>query len=341
MLESLIYNDDNCRNVLGNRSELYQPSYDNELNESDFQYLREAFGVGDFFNKKILEKVKKNVKPKEFPDVIPRNHLINLDICENIKIHCTLMKNLINHDIATAKTPPHMWLHTFSPSTYKILSFHAKIKNIHEPYLSFAKWAAFTDVHTSHPISLENFLILADNLVETQKAKRNSSIHTSASLSKLLKFRESFKNGTFEEVTKECDNKNTLKAKENEIVKLFWTSWNKLQDSFLDFMRKLINPSKESESIDNRNILINIIELNRKIDKIHQPEEVEKRNFTELLKKSLIDGTIENLSKQTNQKLLTQAKHIEQKLNQLIKVLQFVQKHSRQFIQDFGQIFTS
>ncbi|XP_070501171.1 protein unc-13 homolog 4B-like isoform X2 [Chironomus tepperi] len=221
----------------------------------------------------------------------------------------------------------------------KILSNHANSKDLQESYISLAKWIAYIEVHQNYPLNLENFHILLDNIVETQEYARESPLQSSqriSSFTKLFKFFDNTKNGTSESVMKGQEEIH-LKVKEEKIIKLFWDSTRKLKFYFLNFIFEL--PSNRSDNENIKNNLRNIFEVVVKIDKISNS--LDQMDFQEHIKKSLTNGTIEHFMKNVNQKLLKQAKHNEQKLNQLIKLIQFVQKNFKQFVEDYGQIFAS
>lgn len=327
-----------------------------QLDESDFTYLQEAFHVPEFSHKRIVEKVRKKLElengnksdtisississSKSQESLFYRNLLADSVSIEYIKSHIVLLKTLVKHEISTSKPPSYQWMDDFNATATKILKCYATATNIEEPYISFAKWAAYAEIHQTHPINLKNFHKLLDNMTETLADRRSSPVHrrSSSMSTKFLKFLEGNKN---EDVTK-SDGDIQLKMMDEEVVKLFWNTTKVLQDSFLNFIKNLINNPTEDKAILVDSILINILENQKKIDKIHPQNNPNPRKFTEAVIDSLTDGTIEHLQKQMNQKIFKQAKHIEQKLNQLIKVLQFTQKHFRQLTQEFGQIFTS
>lgn len=321
-------------------------SINNEIDEVDLNHLREAFGIGEYSHKKIIDKIKKKSSPDAENDTneIKTTEwypVLKIEILDAFKAHVDLLKVFLKHEIIAARPQNYHWIENFNPSTLKILSCHANAKNLEEPYISLAKWIAFIEIHQTHPLNLENFHILLENIIDTQQYEREPSLQSCQGLSftKLFKFSDNSKNGISESAIKEGQQKIHLKLKEEEIIKLFWNSTSKLKDSFLNFIFELQSNQTDKENI--KNILRNIFEIVDKFNKISTPIDKEEINFLERTKNSLINGAVEHFMKNVNQKLLKQAKHNEQKLNQLIKLIQFVQKNFKQFVEDFGQIFAS
>jgi len=319
-----------------------------EISETDFNYLREAYGIGEYSHKKIIDKIKKktSIETKVEENDTTRVKttewypIFKIEILDAFNSHVDLLKTFLKHEVSIINAPIYQWIENFSTSALKILSCHANLKNLEESYISLAKWIAFIEVHQNHPLNLENFHILLENIIDTQQYERESSLQSSHRLSftKLFKFFDNSKNGNPDSGLK-YPQEIHLKVKEEEIIKLFWNSTSKLKDSFLNFIFDL--QSNQSDKEDIKNILTSIFEIVEKINKVSTPEDKKDINFIERTTKALTNGTIEHFMKNVNQKLLKQAKHNEQKLNQLIKLIQFVQKNFKQFVEDFGQIFAS
>ncbi|CAG9799484.1 unnamed protein product [Chironomus riparius] len=320
-----------------------------EINEIDLNYLRDAFQVGEYSHKKLMDKIKKKSSLETKYEENDTKHvkttewypILKIETIDIFQAHVDLLKTFLKHEIMISKLPNYHWIENFNSSALKILSCHANSTNLEESYISLAKWIAFIEIHQNYPTNLENFHILLENIIDTQQYEKESSLQCSHRLSftKLFKFFDNSKNGVLESVIKEGQHEIHLKVKEEEIIKLFWISTSQLKDSFLNFIFEL--QSNQSDKEDIKNILRNIFEIVEKINKVTTPIDKEEISFQERMKKSLTNGIIEHFMKNVNQKLLKQAKHNEQKLNQLIKLIQFVQKNFKQFIEDFGQIFAS
>lgn len=283
---------------------------------------------------KSIENDSKVLKATEW-------YIVVIGTLDAFKAHIDLLKTFIKYEILIGKSSNYQWIESFSSSASKVLSRHADSKNLEHSHIALAKWIAFTEIHQETPINLQNFHDLFENIIDTQQYERESSLQgfQKLSLTKLFKFFDNSKNEIPETGLKEAHPEIHLKVNDEEFIKLFWNSTNKLKDSFQNFILDLHSNQSDKEEI--KNILRNIFEIVEKINKVSNPLDKEEQSFQVQAIKSLTNGTTEHFMKNVNQKLLKQAKHNEQKLNQLIKLIQFVQKNFKQFVEDFSQIFAS
>lgn len=266
---------------------------------------------------------------------------------EKIEAHCALLQILLKHELETSKIPQYFWNGKFNYIGTKILSLHSDFRFIEELNISFAKWAAYIEIHQHHPLNLNNFHKLLDSIVDKYKDDNECTAVASPRLSLAANFIPACFGftGNIPNGVPEIDAKNRcsdqLKSKENDVIKLFWDSSYKLQDAFLNFIHNLHYKPAEDEDISKIVILRNVLEIVRRIDKLFLPRDIEERKFVELMIKSLCDGTIEHLMKNVNQKILKQTKKNDKRLEELIRVIRFIREHSKQFVEEFGHVFLS
>lgn len=265
---------------------------------------------------------------------------------ENIEAHCALLQILLKHELETSKIPKYYWRGKFNYLATKILSLHAEFRYIEEPHISFARWIAYTEIHQHHPLSLENFHKLLDDIVDAFRDEDSMALaFPRMSLASNLIPACFGLIGNIANGVPEIDAKNRcsdqLKTKESDVVKLFWESSYKLQDAFLNFIHNLHYKKDEDEDISKVVILRNVLEIVKRIDKLFLPNDIDDRKFVELMKQSLTDGTIEHLMQNVDKKVLKQTKKNGKRLEELIRVIQLVQEHFKQFVEEFGHVFVS
>lgn len=325
--------------------------------DSALSYVCDAFGISLSKHDEFLDRVRGKPAPEE--NVNDEGNKTDSNVqsfCmlttrvknyENIEAHCALLKILLKHELETSKIPRFYWTGKFNFLAIKILSLHAEFRFIEEPYESFAKYAAYTEIHQFHPLNLGIFQKLLDNIIDVYKDDNESMALANPKMAKAASFIPAcfglignITNGVTEiDVKNRCSDQ--LKTKQSDVVKLFWDSSYKLQDAFLNFIHNLHYKPDDDEDIQKIVILRNIFEIVKRIDKLFLPRDIEERKFVELMKKSLSDGTIEHLMKNVNRKILKQTKKNEKRLEELIRIIRFVQEHFKQFVEEFGHVFVS
>ncbi|KAL7046708.1 hypothetical protein ACKWTF_002691 [Chironomus riparius] len=345
-------NHDASSNKLGDD---YEDENDQPPIESDsaFSYVRDAFGISIAKHDESLDRVKAKTAPETNVNQEENESKANKQsFCllspkiknfEYIEAHCALLQILLKHELETSKIPPFFWSGKFNYFATKVLSIHTEFRFIDEPYTSFARWAAYSEIHRHHPLSLQIFNKLLDNIIDVYKDEFESAALAVPKMSFIpacFGFIGNITTGVPEiEAQNRCSDQ--LKTKDDEVVKLFWNSAYKLQDAFLDFIHNLHYKADEEESFIKIVVLRNIFEIVKRIDKVFLPRDVDERRFVDLMTKSLTDGTIEHFMRNVNQKILKQTKNNEKRLEELIRVIKFVQEHFKQFVEEFGHVFLS
>lgn len=318
--------------------------------DSAFSYVRDAFGISLSKHDESLERVKAKPQPEanisneeagqqEFCMISPR--IKNL---ENIEAHCALLQILLKHELETSQFPKYHWNGKFNYLATEILSMHAHFRYIDEPYTSFARWTAYTEIHQHHPLNLEIFHKLLDAIIDEYKDDNNMALAfprlslASSIIPACFGLLGTITNGTTE-IDPKIRFSDQLKTKDENIVKLFWDSSYKMQDAFLNFIRNLHYKPAEDEDTLKIVILKNILEIVKRIDKLFPPVDIEERKFVELMKQSLCDGTIEHLMASVDKKVLKQTRKNDNRLEELIRVIKFVREHFKQFVEEFGHVF--
>jgi len=265
-------------------------------------------------------------------------------IIDNIEAHAALIQIILTYELEVSKIPHYKWNESFSMTARKVLKIHSEYRVLEESSIIFAKWIAYIETHQQHPLSLEIFHIILDNIIcQSTKPKRKKAFKIKlpgqikiypGALARVLKV------GIVQRGIPDSSYSNSihLKAK-TDVVKFFWKSAYKLFDNFLSFIHDLHYDLKSSDVLAKGQTLKKICIIIGKFENIEIPDDYEERNFKECIKESLIYGTKEHLKKNINHNVLEDSKLSMKKIDELIIILKFVQRHLKEFDEAFGLVF--
>lgn len=294
--------------------------------------MRDAFGVDENKHEMFLVKVRE-LHGETF-SVVSKN-------TESFQAHIKLLKILLKHEIESSKIPQHYWSGKFSFLASTILNLHAEFQMLQEPVKSFARWTAFIEIHHQYPLNIKAFNNLLDVIVDVYNdneeiattPNRKSSIRLPACLTLVS---PSFQQKALEAASTRCGDQ--LKTEESEIMKSFWNSSQKLSEAFTKFIRKI---HCENEEIDKIEILREIFEIEKRIEKILPMnfKIISDPRFVELVKKALSEGTSMHFIKNIKKRVL-KSRNNEKRLCELIRVMNFAKNHLKIMEQKYSEIFS-
>jgi hypothetical protein len=344
-----------------NRSDLYATDahdYDEGLpfdKNSALLFIRNAFGVSMERHNSILSAVSEN---SNYDDANSEDEFDNAvhfcmvssktNMSENILAHSVLLEIILKHELKASNVQHFYWTGEFSFTARKILSFHAEHRFIEEPFTSYARWAAYAEIHHIHPIGLEMFNKLLDDLVcecKVPKQPKKSRIPKSLKIQSgsavaqtvsylSLGFAQSVKKGVSNQFGHEGYHP---KTNDEEVLKFFWTSAYRLFDAFLNYIQRL----HEAPRTGSASTLFKICEIIKRLEKIAMNNHVEERDFTECVRESLKFGTAEYFKKNLNLNLINKPSDNSKRLTELIRLIKLVQNHTKEFHDNFGNIIES
>jgi hypothetical protein len=266
-------------------------------------------------------------------------------IIDNIKVHAALIQVILKYELDVSRMPHYKWNENFSVTAKKILKVHSDYRLLEDSSVLFAKWIAYIETHQQHPLSLEIFHIILDNVIcQSTKKKRNKSFKIKlpgqikiypGAIARVIKV------GTVKKGIPDPINNNYihLKAK-TDVVKFFWKSAYKLFDNFLSFIHDLhYDDLNSSDVLDKGQALKKMCIIIGKFENIEIPDDYEERNFKECVKETLIYGTKEHFKQNVNHNVLEDPNLSTRKMDELIIILKFVQRHLKKFDEAFGLVF--
>jgi len=250
------------------------------------------------------------------------------NMIDNIESCAALMQILFKYEFENTKQEE------LDNDAKKMLQLYIKFRlNDEEPFESYAKWIAYTELYQFHSFNPEIYLKLLDNIIshskDTSKTKKKKKFP--------IKLKVPFKNKkksqgpiTF-----------TLKFPENfekevELANLFWESTRKLLDCFLNYFHDLHFNSENDNSNSCSGHLEKIFEI---IAKILTLNNMEEEDFQQYVKDSLTHGAIEQLTKNVNYTILNDPTQNIKRLDELINILVWTKSHIINFDKKFGQVF--
>lgn len=299
--------------------------------DSALQYVRDAFGVDEMKHEELLEKVKE-LHSGDF-SVLSEDCFMS---------HVNLLKILLKHELESSKIPQHYWCGNFSFLASTILSLHADFQMLKEPVISFARWVAFTHIHHQYPLSTRTFKNLLDIMIDVYEESVEVTITPRSRKSSILPAclgltGPSFQQKALEAASNRCCDQ--LKTQDDEIIKSFWKSSQKLSEAFTKFIRNIHYKNEEIEQVE---ILRDIFEIEKRIEKVLPMNFkcISDPRFIELVKKALSEGTAVHLMKNIKKRALKSFRN-EKRLCELIRVMKFAEDHLKIMTIKYSEIFKS
>ena len=266
-----------------------------------------------------------------------------------IENYAALIQILVKHE--TSALCIYQWSEKFSSEAETILTLYAEYQSINEPYISYAKWIAYTEINEYTVLNPDLFENILDNLI--YKHKSHSKNNTAKNLkSKILK---QFKNKSCPKKSQDSslyglkfpqncakeEAKHSNETDQNEEIKtIFWNSTKVLTKSFLNFVHELHLTSADGNSEQNVEILEKFFLLMERLGKIH-PNQLNEIDFETQLKKSLTDGTVNYFIQNVNHKLLAQSDKNIERIDELVDILKKAADYIEHFDDKFGFTFKS
>ncbi|KAL7046723.1 hypothetical protein ACKWTF_002694 [Chironomus riparius] len=268
-----------------------------------------------------------------------------------LEIYAALIQILVRHE--TSSSCFYQWSEKFSSEAETILTLYAEYQSISEPYISYAKWIAYTEINEYAVLNHGLFENILDNLI--YKPKNHLKNKTAKKLkSKILK---QFKNKPCSKKSQDLclhvlklpqnfakeDEKNSYEiskeANQNEeILTIFWDSTKVLIKSFLNFVHELHLTSADGNSNKNVEILEKFFLIMKRLFKIH-PNQLKEIDFESNLKEALTDGTVDYFIQNINHKLLAQLDKTIERISELVDILKKSVDYIIKFDDKFGFTF--
>jgi len=326
------------------------------------KHLKDAIRISDEKHKQILEKVdselsqnKETVKHDESSSSESKFYLLPEKVnIENFDVHCALLQIFLQYDLHYLNIQHNHWNGEFCNMVQKLLTLHAKARELNETHILYAKWIAYTEVHDIYPLNLKTFLELLNNLTEVIIPKpddlnlvenrtklgfiRNSTLFSD--LINVVSFRhsENVKSG-ITEIDAANIGKSQLKYVEDEVAKVFWTSTENLVEIFSKFIRNLHYESTNAAKLMKIDILKEMFHIFDKMDSICMPVDEQPIRFHECVKESLSRGVTEHLTRNAHQSLLKHGNKNDLRIDELIRLMKLARDHLNHFTSDFKEIF--
>lgn len=272
-----------------------------------------------------------------------------------IEIYAAVLQILVKHELETSTSSDYQWSEKFCSEAETILTLYAEYQSLDEPYISYAKWIAYTEINQFKIINPDVFDKILHNLISKHK---NPSKHKTAKKIK-TKILKQFKNKSSSEKTKDLDiytlrfPQNLAKEKvknsndacaitnQNDDIKaIFWECSRMLLKSIPGFVHKL-HLTSENDNLDtNVDILEKTYLIIKRLIKIH-PNQIEDIDFESQIKNSLTDGTVDYFIQNINHKILAQSDKNIERMDELINILKNAAEYINKFDGKFGSVFKS
>ncbi|KAL7046719.1 hypothetical protein ACKWTF_002693 [Chironomus riparius] len=354
------------------KSEIYEEMllliYQDEHNLSERSYklkhLKDAFWISEENHNEILEKVEHQLS--ENKDTVVQDECSSTDSkfyllpekvnIENIDVHSALLQIFLRYDLQYLNIQHNHWSGEFCNMVQKLLSLHAKARNLDETHILYAKWIAYIDIHHIYPLNLITFSELLNSLTEgalqepddlnlrVRQTKfgfrKNSNLFSDLINLVSFGYSKNIKSGITETDAANIG-KSQLKYVEAEVVKGFWRSTEKLVEIFSKFISNLHFESIDNGKVNQVDILKEIFQIFDKIDSINVSVDKQPIMFKEYVKESLHRGAIEHLTRHANQNLLKHGNRNDLRIDELISLMNLSQRHLVQFTLQFGEILES
>lgn len=328
---------------------LYGITNDGDKHESSNNNNLLSSYVNDVFNKILDIKSIKLSKKERIYEKIRGEFSPQLAV----DIYAALVQILVLYE--TSSLSFYRWSEIFSSEADTILTLYAEYQFIDEPYISYAKWIAYTEINKLTVVNPNIFENILDNLI----CKHETRSKTKPAKKLKEKILKPFKNKTGLEKPQESaiytlrlpatldkeeanDSSEIIsKTKQNEeVLTVFWNSAKDFKNSFLDFIHEL-HISSINENF-NRNV--EILEKNsiliKTLDKVH-PNQIKDIDFESKVREALIDGNINNFFQNLNHQVLVQSDKNIDRMDELMHILRNVAEHIKNFNDKFGFIFNS
>jgi len=272
-----------------------------------------------------------------------------------IDIYAAVVQILVKHELETTALSDYQWSEKFCSEAETILTLYAEYQSLDEPYISYAKWIAYTEINQFKIVNPDIFDKLLDSLISKHK---NPSKHKTAKKIK-TKILKQFKNKSRLEKTKDLDiytlcfpqnlakekvkNSNDVCANTNEnddIIAIFWECSRLLLNNIPSFVHKLHLTSENGNIDTNVDILKKTYLIIKRLTKIH-PNQIEDIDFESQIKDSLTDGTVDYFIQNINYKILAQSDKNIERIDELINILKNAAEYIKKFDGKFGSVFKS
>ncbi|KAL7046728.1 hypothetical protein ACKWTF_002695 [Chironomus riparius] len=253
-------------------------------------------------------------------------------------ISCTTSSNMIDNIEACASLMQILLKNAFENSKQeeldndakKMLQLYTKFRlDDKEPFVSYAKWIAYTEHYQLHSFDPDIFLKLLDCLICQSKKKKNKWLKIFKALFRI----ESKKSQ--DQIIFSLNFSKKFESKE-ELSKIFWESETKLLDCFLNYIHDLHYNLENDDANLSPVYLEKIFEI---IAKINTLNDVKEKDLQLCVKESLTHGAIEQITKNTNYSILNNSSQNIKRLDELINILVWIKKHMVDFNKKYGTIF--
>lgn len=323
--------------------------------DSALIFVRDAFGVPQNEHDNIFEKAITREPPEidESESSVETNakadnerkesyYLVQLKAnrWDVLVSYTCLIKVLLKHELETSQAPHYYWTGKFSFLTNTILELLSDFTYLTEIESTLTKWSAFAEIHNQHPLDLQVFEDLLEGIVEVLK-NDETALQPSISINSAMVFLPAcFGIKTDSNSAKHVENymaskANQLKAKDENVVSMFWDATKTLSRSLLRFIANLksehITDEAKTEILQKTFILMN------KLSNIEQCHTM--LNFEESLKESIAIGISSQVTKRINNDKLRSKVYSEQ-LDELISLMERSNVDWTKDLKKFGHVFT-
>jgi hypothetical protein len=209
-----------------------------------------------------------------------------------------LIKLLAVNHLKTNKAPEYTWNGELSDLEKSVLTIYSKSKGLKKSQAIYAKWFAYTKVHSNYPIDPNFFLITLQQIKEKSKLESVKCLLNTAG-----------------------------KLQKAENMKMFWAGTDLLTNSFSCFIGKL----NEDDSVQVEILTVKVKVMN-KIRKIKTKND--NFDFEKSIESSITMEKKKMVDKMANKEILTSGR-IEEKLVEVTRVMKIVTEYLCNLGQEF------
>lgn len=294
--------------------------------QAALNYVRDAFGISDNKHNELFGRIKPGTGIDDVDSSLFKSSVGQWKIkkAEALKAHTTLIKILLKHELEISQTPRFYWSGKFSFLASSMLSLHSEWLELSEVELLLTKWSAFVDIHLHHPLDLKVFSDILksmvgglsdgrrDSVIPTTKDSQfiPSCLRSPSEFSEIAELEESVFAALFAE---------SAFAQDDDVLNVFWKSVATLNESFLQFISKLI----EENDLEYMKVMI----LGKVCQIIRTLKTIEGNrmnlNFEVSIQASIANGASKHISRSLNKEILKSVDSID-RLNELIRALEIV-----------------
>ncbi|XP_070501149.1 protein unc-13 homolog 4B-like [Chironomus tepperi] len=252
-------------------------------------------------------------------------------VIDNIEACAALMQLLLKYEFKISKQEE------LDNDAKKMFQMYTKFRlNDEEPFVSYAKWIAYTELYQFHYFNPEIFLKLLNNLILQSKDSSKKKKKKKSLIKLKVPFKSKFSSKKSNDPIIFTLNFPQNFEYEEVLANLFWESTRKLLDCFLNYFHDLYYSSENDDSNCNSEYLEKLFEI---IAKIQTLNDMDENVFLQCVKDSLSHGAIEQITKTINYSILNDMSQNIKRLDELINMIVLTKSRMINFDKKFGHIF--